>query len=131
MWNNVDAGGYPVPWWLLALSFLAVACSGDHEDLVVGDGPVAETGTQVTVHYTGRLEDGQVFDSSEGNDPITFTLGSGQVIQGWEDGLVGMRAGGTRRLTIPPEKGYGARGFPPAIPPNATLIFEVRLMKAE
>ena len=131
MWNNVDTGGCPAPSWLLLFGLLAVACSGNYEDLVVGDGPVAETGQQVTVHYTGQLEDGQVFDSSEGKDPITFTLGAGQVIQGWEEGLVGMRVGGTRRLTIPPERGYGARGFPPAIPPDATLIFEVRLVNVQ
>ena len=89
-----------------------------------------ENNDKVSVHYTGKLEDGTVFDSSKnpGRDPFTFTLGLNQVIQGWEKGFAGMKVGGTRTLTIPPEMGYGARGAGDVIPPNATLIFDVELL---
>jgi peptidylprolyl isomerase/FKBP-type peptidyl-prolyl cis-trans isomerase FkpA len=98
-------------------------------DLVVGDGEEATSGRKVTVHYTGTLTDGTKFDSShDRRQPFSFTLGRGDVIQGWDQGVAGMRVGGKRKLTIPPELGYGARGFPGAIPPNATLVFEVELL---
>ena len=101
-----------------------------YEDLECGDGTEAERGDTVTVHYVGTLEDGKQFDSSrERDEPFVFSLGAGQVIQGWDEGLVGMRVGGLRRLTIPPELGYGKTGSPPVIPPNATLIFEVELLE--
>ena len=102
-------------------------------DKVVGDGVEAEKFDILTVNYTGKLEDGTVFDSSKnpGRDPFRFTVGLGQVIQGWEEGFVGMKIGGTRTLTIPPEMGYGARGAGDVIPPNATLIFEVELLEVE
>ena len=90
---------------------------------------VARGGDQLTVHYTGRLENGTKFDSSvDRGDPFRFTLGAGQVIRGWDEGFLGMKIGEKKTLTIPPEKGYGARGAPPAIPPNATLVFEVELL---
>ena len=97
-------------------------------DLKVGSGPMADTGQSVSVHYTGWLPDGTKFDSSlDRGEPLAFVLGTGRVIKGWEEGLVGMRVGGKRKLTIPPDLAYGADGKGP-IPPGATLIFEVELM---
>jgi FKBP-type peptidyl-prolyl cis-trans isomerase len=99
-------------------------------DLLVGDGPIAEEGMTVAVHYTGWLADGTKFDSSRdrGDRPFTFQLGAGQVIRGWDEGVKGMRVGGKRKLTIPPDLGYGERGAGGVIPPNATLVFEVEFM---
>lgn len=97
-------------------------------DHVVGQGAEAKAGKKVSVHYTGTLENGSKFDSSlDRGSPFVFTLGKGEVIKGWDEGIAGMKVGGKRRLEIPPEKGYGARGFPPVIPPNSKLIFEVEL----
>ncbi len=99
------------------------------ETLQKGEGDVAVNGKNVLVHYTGTLSDGTVFDSSiPRGEPFTFTLGAGQVIRGWDIGVFGMKVGEKRKLTIPPELGYGADGFPGVIPPNATLIFEVELV---
>jgi peptidylprolyl isomerase len=99
------------------------------EDIQVGTGAVAVPGATLTVHYTGTLTDGTVFDSSyPRNEPLTLQLGAGQVIPGWEQGLEGMKAGGKRKLTIPPSLGYGSSGAGSTIPPNATLIFEVELL---
>jgi FKBP-type peptidyl-prolyl cis-trans isomerase FkpA len=98
------------------------------EDLVVGTGPTAGGGDTVTVHYIGSLTNGQVFDNSYvAGAPITFRLGAGQVIAGFDQGVVGMKVGGKRRLTIPPNLGYGAQPKP-SIPPNSTLVFEVELL---
>lgn len=99
------------------------------EDTTVGDGTVASKGQTVSVHYTGWLENGTKFDSSKDRDePFEFKLGAGQVIRGWDEGVAGMKIGGVRRLTIPPQLGYGDRGAGGVIPPKATLIFEVELL---
>ena len=99
-----------------------------YEDVVVGSGKMAEPGMNVLVNYTGRLTDGFEFDSSVGKQPYGFQLGSGSVIAGWEEGIKGMRIGGKRKLVIPPDLGYGARGMGGVIPPNATLLFDVELV---
>ncbi|MBE0510866.1 MAG: FKBP-type peptidyl-prolyl cis-trans isomerase [Chromatiales bacterium] len=99
------------------------------DDITLGDGAEATAGQTVSVHYTGWLENGNKFDSSKDrNDPFRFRLGGGQVIRGWDEGVAGMKIGGTRKLTIPASLGYGARGAGGVIPPNATLIFEVELL---
>lgn len=103
-----------------------------YEDTVVGDGAEAQKGDLVTVHYTGWLTDGSKFDSSKDrNDPFQFPLGQRYVISGWDEGVQGMKVGGTRKLTIPPQLGYGARGAGGVIPPNATLVFEVELLATQ
>ncbi len=99
------------------------------EKITLGAGAVPKQGDTVTVHYTGWLTDGTKFDSSlDRAEPFSFILGTGQVIQGWDRGVAGMRVGDKTRLTIPPELAYGAQGYPGAIPPNASLIFEVELL---
>lgn len=100
------------------------------EQLTQGQGPAPKAGQRVAVHYTGWLTDGKKFDSSrDRGQPFVFTLGAGQVIRGWDEGVATMRVGDSVRLTIPPELGYGARGAGGVIPPNATLIFEVELLE--
>ena len=123
--------------WLLKLPLLAFMTFGgsavsadlDIEILTAGNGITAEAGKRVTVHYEGRLTDGRVFDASrKRGQPFAFTIGAGQVIRGWEQGVAGMKIGETRRLTIPPELGYGANGAGNVIPPNATLVFDIELL---
>jgi len=101
-----------------------------YEDLKVGEGAEAKSGDRVEVHYTGWLENGTKFDSSvDRGKPFPFPLGAGRVIKGWDQGVAGMKVGGKRKLIIPPALGYGDRGAGGVIPPNATLIFEVELLK--
>lgn len=99
------------------------------EDLVLGGGAEAKIGDTVSVHYTGTFENGKKFDSSyDRGEPFEFTIGAREVIEGWDEGIPGMKVGGKRRLVIPPELGYGEGGSPPTIPPNAILTFEVELV---
>jgi FKBP-type peptidyl-prolyl cis-trans isomerase FkpA len=126
----------------LTLMFMLAACKKENtvekvtqpgglviEDTKVGTGPEAKAGQTVSVHYTGWLTDGKKFDSSKDrNEPFEFHLGGGEVIPGWDQGVVGMKVGGIRKLTIPSALGYGAQGAGGVIPPNATLIFEVELL---
>lgn len=97
-------------------------------DIKVGTGEEAKPGSHVKVHYTGWLTSGKKFDSSVGAAPFDFTLGQGEVIKGWDEGVAGMKVGGKRQLKIPPELAYGEDGHPPQIPPNSTLIFDVTLV---
>lgn len=107
----------------------ASATGLQHEDLKVGDGPEAVSGKTVEVHYTGWLENGTKFDSSlDRGEPFSFRLGAGEVIPGWDQGVAGMKVGGKRKLTIPPDLAYGQEGAGGVIPPGATLVFEVELL---
>ena len=115
------------------MTMITTASGLQYEDTVTGTGAEAAAGQHVSVHYTGWLynngQQGAKFDSSKDrNDPFQFGLGGGMVIKGWDEGVQGMKVGGTRRLVIPPALGYGARGAGGVIPPNATLLFEVELL---
>ena len=99
-------------------------------DTKVGDGPEVAKGDVLNMNYVGKLEDGSIFDQSSGQ-PLQFKLGTGAVIQGWDEGILGMKVGGKRTLTIPPDLAYGKSGYPPVIPPNATLIFDVEVVSIE
>jgi FKBP-type peptidyl-prolyl cis-trans isomerase FkpA len=116
------------------MAITTTASGLQYEEITVGEGAEAKAGQNVTVHYTGWLQNadgsaGSKFDSSKDrNDPFEFPLGAGRVIKGWDEGVQGMKIGGKRKLIIPAELGYGARGAGGAIPPNATLIFDVELL---
>ena len=111
------------------MSITTTASGLQIEEIKLGDGESAAAGQFVSVHYTGWLTDGTKFDSSKDrNEPFDFPLGQRNVIAGWDEGVQGMRVGGIRKLTIPPQLGYGARGAGGVIPPNATLVFEVELL---
>jgi len=111
------------------MSSITTASGLTIEDTVIGEGAAAAAGRDVTVHYSGWLADGTQFDSSkEKQDPFQFTLGKKEVMAGWEEGLSGMKVGGTRKLTVPPQLAYGEDGAGDTIPPNATLTFEVELL---
>jgi len=104
----------------------------DIVDTKMGTGTEARAGNSVTVHYVGTLTSGKKFDSSrDRGEGFKFKLGAGQVIKGWDQGVVGMKVGGLRKLTIAPELAYGSRGFPPVIPPDSTLVFEVELLEVK
>jgi len=128
--------------WLASLLFLLVACSSGGpsslgiRDIVQGTGDEAVPGSTLVMHYTGWLysngKHGKKFDSSlDSGQPFSFKLGAGEVIEGWDKGIAGMRAGGKRELIIPSQLGYGSQGAPPDIPPNAALIFEVQLLSVQ
>jgi len=128
--------------FIAAFALLLACCSGGSlselkiKDIVTGTGPQAVKGASVTVHYTGWIykngSRGKKFDSSlDSGQPYTFKLGAGDVIQGWDQGIEGMRVGGKRELIIPPQMGYGEKGYPPAIPRNAILDFEVQLLDVQ
>lgn len=134
--SDTDKGAGAAP-----SSSTAAGCGSDatklddglcYVDTKVGTGPEVQKGDVLNIDYTGKLVDGSVFDtSSKHGGPFQFKLGAGQVIQGWDQGIVGMKVGGERTLTVPPALGYGAAGYPPVIPPNATLIFDVKVVSIE
>lgn len=112
-----------------AAAYVTTASGLKYRDIVVGKGAEAKTGDRVACNYTGRFTNGKVFDSSMGRGPYEFTLGRGEVIKGWDEGVTGMHVGGKRRLIVPPNLAYGSQGMGGVIPPNSTLTFVVELVK--
>lgn len=133
IWKAVSWVSIPLKTSILGAKAMTTQSGLKYEDIVVGTGASPQTGHEVTVNYTGMLEDGTKFDSSVDPafnhvKPFTFQIGVGQVIKGWDEGVMTMKVGGKRKLVIPPQLGYGARGAGGVIPPNATLVFEVELL---
>ena len=116
---------------MAAAKTLTTASGLKYVDVKVGSGASPVMGKQVKVHYTGTLENGKQFDSSVGKAPFSFAIGVGQVIPGWDEGVMGMKVGGKRKLIIPSKLGYGAAGAGGVIPPNATLLFDVELLEVQ
>jgi FKBP-type peptidyl-prolyl cis-trans isomerase len=112
-----------------AAQYITTASGLKYRDIVVGKGAEAKTGDRVACNYVGRFTNGKIFDSSAGRGPYEFTLGRGEVIKGWDEGVTGMRVGGKRRLIVPPNLAYGSQGMAGIIPPNSTLTFVVELVK--
>ncbi len=127
IWKAVSWVSIPLKTSVLGAKAVTTESGLKYEDIVVGTGASPQSGHQVTVHYTGTLEDGTKFDSSLDRGPFTFEIGAGRVIKGWDEGVMTMKVGGKRKLVIPPQLGYGSRGIGP-IPPNSTLVFEVELL---
>ncbi|MEZ4734489.1 MAG: FKBP-type peptidyl-prolyl cis-trans isomerase [Caldilineaceae bacterium] len=126
---DILPGAPAAPTQVKEADYQTTATGLKYYDFVVGNGATPQKGQQVFVHYTGWLTDGKKFDSSlDHGEPLVFPIGAGQVIRGWDEGVLSMKVGGKRQLVIPPELGYGARGAGGVIPPNATLIFEVELL---
>lgn len=129
VWKAVSWVSIPLKASVLGAKAVTTESGLKYEDIVVGTGASPQRGHDVTVHYTGTLEDGTKFDSSlDRGQPFTFQIGIGRVIKGWDEGVMSMKVGGKRKLVIPAQLGYGARGAGGAIPPNATLVFEVELL---
>lgn len=128
-WQAVSWVSVPIKASVLGAKAVTTPSGLRYEDIAVGTGESPQPGKQVVVHYTGTLEDGTKFDSSlDRNQPFEFQIGVGRVIKGWDEGVMSMKIGGKRKLVIPPQLGYGARGAGGVIPPNATLVFEVELL---
>jgi ketosteroid isomerase-like protein len=131
-WQAVSWVSMPIKASVLGAKAMTTESGLRYEDIVTGTGPSPQSGREVTVHYTGTLEDGTKFDSSlDRGQPFKFKIGVGRVIKGWDEGVMTMKVGGKRKLVIPPQLGYGARGAGGVIPPNATLVFEVELLDVQ
>lgn len=129
IWKAVSWASIPIKTSVLGAKAMTTPSGLKYEDIVVGTGESPRSGQNVTVHYTGWLEDGTKFDSSvDRGEPFVFPIGANRVIKGWDEGVMTMKIGGKRKLVIPPDLGYGARGAGGVIPPNATLVFEVELL---
>jgi FKBP-type peptidyl-prolyl cis-trans isomerase len=127
--DAISAGGFSAALGVDTAAMTRTPSGLRYQDLAPGQGKEATAGKPVSVHYTGWLPNGEKFDSSrDRNQPFGFTLGAGQVIAGWDEGVAGMKVGGRRKLVIPPDLGYGTAGAPPDIPPGATLVFDVELL---